>query len=62
MKNEKNKIQPFVNGFLGDFVMTRRSFMKKATAATSTAVVLGGLKPSLKALAAAGDCRTLTTE
>jgi anaerobic selenocysteine-containing dehydrogenase len=55
MKKEKNKNQSFVNGFLADYVLTRRSFMKKATAATGTAVALGGLKPSLKALAAAGE-------
>jgi anaerobic selenocysteine-containing dehydrogenase len=55
MKNEKAKVQSSVNGILGNFVMTRRSFMKKATAATGTAVVLGGLKPSLKALAATSE-------
>ena len=31
MKKEKNKNQSFMDGFLGNFVMTRRSFMKKAT-------------------------------
>ncbi|MGB6010040.1 MAG: molybdopterin-dependent oxidoreductase, partial [Desulfobacterales bacterium] len=35
--------------------MTRRSFMKKTTAATGTAVALGGLQPSLKALATTGE-------
>ncbi|MBW2409223.1 MAG: molybdopterin-dependent oxidoreductase, partial [Deltaproteobacteria bacterium] len=44
-----------MNGFLADYELTRRSFMKKATAATGTAVALGGLKPSLRALAAAGE-------
>ncbi|MBW2538834.1 MAG: twin-arginine translocation signal domain-containing protein, partial [Deltaproteobacteria bacterium] len=55
MKKEKNKNQSFMNDFLGNFVMTRRSFMKKATAATGTTVALGGLKPSFRALAAAGE-------
>jgi anaerobic selenocysteine-containing dehydrogenase len=55
MQKEKNKNQSFMDGFLGNFIMTRRSFMKKATAATGTAVAIGGLKPSLKALAASGE-------
>ena len=55
MKKEKNQNQSFMDGFLGDFIMTRRSFIKKTTAATGAAVALGGLKPSLKALAAAGE-------
>jgi anaerobic selenocysteine-containing dehydrogenase len=54
MKKEKNKNQSFLNGFLADYVLTRRSFMKKASAATGTAVAFGGLKPTFKALAAAG--------
>jgi anaerobic selenocysteine-containing dehydrogenase len=55
MKKEKNKNQSFLDDFLADYVLTRRSFMKKASAATGTAVALGGLQPSLKALAAAGE-------
>jgi len=55
MKKEKNKNQSFWDGFLADYVLTRRSFIKKASAATGTAVALGGLQPSLKALAAAGE-------
>ena len=57
MKMEENKNQSFMNGFLDNFSLTRRSFMKKTTAATGTAVALGGIKPSLKALAAAGEVK-----
>ena len=55
MKKEKRKTQSILDGFLADFVLTRRSFMKKASAATGTAVALGGLQPSLRALAASGE-------
>ena len=55
MKKEKNKNQSFMDGFLDNFSMTRRSFMKKATAATGTTVALGGLRPSFRALAASGN-------
>ena len=55
MKKEENRNQSFVNGFLGNFNLTRRSFMKKATAATGTAVALGGVKLSLNALAATSE-------
>ena len=55
MKKEKNKNQSFLDGFLADFVLTRRSFIKKASAATGTAAALGGLQPSLRALAASGE-------
>ena len=55
MKKEKNKNQSFLNGFLADYVLTRRSFMKKASAATGTAVAFGSLRPTFKALAAAGE-------
>ena len=55
MKKEKNKNQSILDGFLADFVLTRRSFIKKASAATGTAVALGGLQPSLKAFAASGE-------
>jgi len=55
MKKEKNKNQSFMDGFLSNFTMTRRSFMKKATAATGTAVAIGGLRPSLRALAVSGE-------
>ena len=44
-----------MDGFLDNFALTRRSFMKKATAATGTAVALGGVKPSLRALEASGE-------
>ena len=55
MKKEKNKNQSILDGFLADFVLTRRSFIKKASAATGTAVALGGLQPSLRAFAASGE-------
>ena len=55
MQKEKNKNQSFMDGFLGNFIMTRRSFMKKASVATGTAVAIGGLKPSFRALAASGE-------
>ena len=55
MKEKKNKNQSLLDGYLGDFTLTRRSFMKRATAATGTAVALGGLRPSLRALATAGE-------
>ena len=55
MKKENNKNQSFLDDFLADYALTRRSFMKKASAATGTAVALGGIKPSLKALAASSE-------
>jgi len=55
MKKKKNKNQTILDGFLADFVLTRRSFIKKASAATGTAAALGGLQPSLRALAASGE-------
>ena len=54
MKEDKTKRKSMMKGFLDDIKITRRSFMKKASAATGTAVVLGGtLKPTLRALAEA---------
>jgi anaerobic selenocysteine-containing dehydrogenase len=52
MKEVQNKNQSLLKDFLADYQLTRRSFMKKATAAAGSAVALGSLKPSLKALAA----------
>jgi anaerobic selenocysteine-containing dehydrogenase len=55
MKEDKTKRKSMMKGFLEDIKITRRSFMKKASAATGTAVVMGGtLKPTLRALAEAG--------
>ena len=54
MKKEKNKNQSFLDDLLADYVLTRRSFIKKTSAATGTAVALGGLQPTLKALAVSG--------
>jgi anaerobic selenocysteine-containing dehydrogenase len=55
MKEDKTKRKTMMKDFLDDIKITRRSFMKKASAATGTAVALGGMRPSLKALSAAGE-------
>ncbi|MFZ7126594.1 MAG: molybdopterin-dependent oxidoreductase [Desulfobacterales bacterium] len=53
MKNEKQPTRSFIDDFLKDLRLSRRSFMK-ASAVTGAAVAAGpGLKPQLKALAAA---------
>ena len=55
MKEDKTKRKSMMKDFLDDIKITRRSFMKKASAATGTAVALGGMRPSLKTLSAAGE-------
>ena len=53
MEKEKAKQKTLMKGFLGNAKLSRRSFIK-ASAATGAAVAAGtGLKPQLKALAAA---------
>jgi anaerobic selenocysteine-containing dehydrogenase len=58
MKEDKTKRKSMMKDFLDDIKITRRSFMKKASAATGTAVALGGMRPSLKTLSAAGEGST----
>jgi anaerobic selenocysteine-containing dehydrogenase len=55
MKEDRTKRKSMMKDFLDDIKITRRSFMKKASAATGTAVALGGMRPSLKTLSAAGE-------
>ena len=56
MKEDKTKRKTMMIDFLDDIKITRRSFMKKTSAATGTAVVLGGtFKPALRALAEASE-------
>ena len=57
MEMNRNKDQSIINDFLDNFSLTRRSFIKKTSAATGTAAMLGGIKPSLKALAAVGETK-----
>ena len=56
MKNNNN--HTLFSSFFADYELTRRGFMKKTTAAAGTAVALGYMKPSLKALAASGESST----
>jgi anaerobic selenocysteine-containing dehydrogenase len=56
MKEDKTRRKSMMKGFLDDIKISRRSFIKKASAATGTAVALGGtLKPTLRALAEASE-------
>ena len=55
MKEDKTKRKTMMKDLLDDVKVTRRSFMKRASAATGTAVALGSLRPSLRALEAAGE-------
>ena len=53
MNKDKTRRKTWMEDFLGDIKLSRRSFIK-ASAATGAAVAVGsGLKPELKALAAA---------
>ncbi|MEJ2223020.1 MAG: molybdopterin-dependent oxidoreductase, partial [Desulfobacterales bacterium] len=55
MKEDKTKRKTMMKGLLDDVKVTRRSFIKKASAATGSAVVLGTtFKPALRALAQTG--------
>jgi anaerobic selenocysteine-containing dehydrogenase len=71
MEMKHNKTEGMLKDFLYDFRITRRSFMKKASAATGGAIALGStFKPSLRALAedsetgtaAAGEWKAATCQ
>ncbi len=52
MKEQKNKRKALIKDLLDDHKVTRRSFIKRASAVTGGALVLGGaFKPTLRALA-----------
>jgi anaerobic selenocysteine-containing dehydrogenase len=56
MKEDKTERKTKMIDFLDDLKVTRRSFMKRASAATGSAVVLGTtFKPTLRALAEASE-------
>jgi anaerobic selenocysteine-containing dehydrogenase len=56
MKENKTKRKTMMKDLFNDIKVTRRSFMKKASAATGSAVVLGTtFKPTLRALAEASE-------
>jgi secreted PhoX family phosphatase len=56
MKENKTKRKTMMKGLFDDIKVTRRSFMKSASAATGSAVVLGTtFKPTLRALAEASE-------
>ena len=56
MEMRQNKKEGMMKGFLNDLKITRRSFMKRASAATGGAIVLGTtLKPTLRTLAEASE-------
>ncbi|UCG05910.1 MAG: molybdopterin-dependent oxidoreductase [Desulfobacterales bacterium] len=56
MKEKQEKHRSFMKDFLDDFKMSRRSFMKKASAATGGAIALGGaFTPSFRTLAEASE-------
>jgi hypothetical protein len=46
MKEQHSEKQSLLKDFLADYPFTRRSFLKKATAATGTVAALGSLKPA----------------
>ncbi len=56
MEMKPNKKEGMLKDFLNDFRMSRRSFMKKASAATGGAIALGAtVKPTLRSLAEASE-------
>ena len=56
MEMKQNKKEGMMKDFLNDYEITRRSFIKGASAATGGAVALGGtFKPTLRALAEASE-------
>jgi anaerobic selenocysteine-containing dehydrogenase len=56
MKEDKTRRKSMMKGILDDVKVTRRSFIKKASAATGGAVALGtAFKPALNALAEASE-------
>jgi anaerobic selenocysteine-containing dehydrogenase len=56
MEMKQNKKKAMMKDFLNDYKITRRSFMKSASAATGGAVVLGTtFKPALRTLAEASE-------
>jgi anaerobic selenocysteine-containing dehydrogenase len=61
MEMKHNKTEGTLKDFLNDFKVSRRSFIKRASAATGGAIALGStFKPSLRALAKAGETGTAT--
>lgn len=59
MKKTKTKGKTVTKDLFDDLKVTRRSFMKRASAATGSAVVLGtAFKPTLRALAEASETKT----
>jgi anaerobic selenocysteine-containing dehydrogenase len=56
MKEDKTKRKRMMKDLFDDIKVTRRSFMKRASAATGGAIALGGtFKPTLRALAEASE-------
>jgi anaerobic selenocysteine-containing dehydrogenase len=59
MEMKHKKSEGILKDFLNDFQMSRRSFMKRASAATGGAIALGtSFKPTLRALAEASETGT----
>ncbi len=56
MEMKQNKKKAMMKDFLNDYKITRRSFIKRASAATGGAIALGGsVKPAFRALAQASE-------
>ena len=56
MKEDKTRRKTMMKDLFGDLKVTRRSFMKRASAATGGAIALGGtFKPTLRSLAEASE-------
>ena len=59
MKEDKTKRKTMMKDLFDDLKVTRRSFMKRASAATGGAIALGvTFKPTLRALAQASETTT----
>ncbi|MEN8808507.1 MAG: twin-arginine translocation signal domain-containing protein, partial [Desulfobacterales bacterium] len=55
MNKDKTRRKTWMEDFLGDIKMSRRSFIKASTATGAAVAVGSGLKPELKALAVAAQ-------